>query len=262
MHAYTLFPEEIETMHAVVMDHTKTNTVHIPTSEEILFCWPNITMDRRITWRMIRARTCYSPYWIYARVFDNPNVSLDIVVANLNYPWDWDMLSEHPDIPVIFKLQTPHLPWNYTIISWHYATLALMTNHSWLNWDLDAIVRSDRLTKKWLIGLAHLPWNYRRLSRCRFVDIEVLRALPHADWDWDMLSGQIKLMDILVYFRLNWNFAIVARHPRMTCELMLRNSQIPWQYEWVPHLFGHISREAFYQALAERRKTETCPTLI
>lgn len=141
----------------------------------------------------------------YNRIGGNP---LETLILNYpNKPWNWNSLSENPNITAKIIETFPNKPWNWDILS-----------------------ESPFLTIKVVVKLKEKPWNWKKLSsNCCFKmkDIEQNISLK---WNWNELSKNpnltIEFLKIHKEFPLNW--CEVSKNPAITVRIIAENNYIPW----------------------------------
>ena len=60
--------------------------------------------------------------WDYDGLSENPNITWEIVQANPTKPWDYDDLSENPNITCEIVQANQHKPWDYKNLSYNPMT--------------------------------------------------------------------------------------------------------------------------------------------
>jgi hypothetical protein len=55
--------------------------------------------------------------WNYESLSENPNITWEIVDANPQIPWDFHLLSMNPNISFDVVEQNPQIPWSYHNLS-------------------------------------------------------------------------------------------------------------------------------------------------
>lgn len=93
----------------------------------------------------------------------------DFVKSELDKPWDWELLSKHPNITWNIVRDNPDKPWDWKTIS---------GNPNIVNWK---IVKSN--PKK--------PWDWSGLSENPNISWKILNDNPDKPWDWDAFSGNV-----------------------------------------------------------------------
>ena len=56
-------------------------------------------------------------YWNWNFISQNPNITWNIIQANLDKPWNWDRLSENPNITWEIVRDNPDKPWVWAYLS-------------------------------------------------------------------------------------------------------------------------------------------------
>lgn len=106
-----------------------------------VFDYNTLTLDKRLTWEFFRL-----PYMkdisieFNHNVSINPNITIDIILNNLNWPWDWYCLSQNPGIVWQNYIDNPTLPW-----------------------DLDGLSQNPNITYDIIINNLNISWNWELL---------------------------------------------------------------------------------------------------
>ena len=173
---------------------------------------------------------------IWSNVSENPNVTLKLVLAYPDKPWDWSALScRLPWADVIAK---PYLRWDWNILiarrdvtseiikkfpnrkkgdiklcsRWHYKKLCKRANILDLiredpkrgHWQ--ALSDNDHVTLKFVEEFIDKPWDWKQLSSHACITFEFVKAHPNKPWSWEKISGndKISLQDIVKHPRCVW----------------------------------------------------------
>jgi len=100
--------------------------------------------------------------WDHMRLLENPNITWEIVQANLDKDWNYIFLSKNPNITWDIVQANPQIKWDY---------FGLSQNPN-ITWE---IVR-DNIDK---------DWNYILLSKNPNITWDIVRANPQIKWDYE-----------------------------------------------------------------------------
>jgi hypothetical protein len=119
----------------------------------------------------------------WANISQHARISLKIIRANRNLPWDWYMLSMNNNITVREQIQSQDLPWDWDMISYHgRLTLDIVLSNPTIRWSwyyLSAKIHLDEISAN-----PHLGWNWRMVSSNRTLTAQFV--LAHLDYPWDL----------------------------------------------------------------------------
>lgn len=194
--------------------------------------------------------------WCYGYVSVNPNVTLDIISNNLDFPWT-NNLGINKNVTLEFVLKYPDLPWNWQYLSQnrYITTIQVIENHT-LNWVWEQV--SNNIVKpedtKLIFKNSDLPWDWESLSyvlrvtnedikfttkwndRClsgnKSITWKLVVSNPQIKWDYDRLimNPNITLDIIMSNLHLFLNFESLSYNPSLTLKQVLDNPKLPWNW--------------------------------
>lgn len=125
--------------------------------------------------------------WDYSILSSHPNlnVSIDFIVKKSDKEWNWTELSKNKklalSIEVLSKTHDKKWDWN------------ALTKRSDIHLDKDILLarkvengKIDYLNE--LAWVSTKTWDWEFLSRAKWIDGELLKALPNQKWDWKIIS--------------------------------------------------------------------------
>ena len=80
----------------------------------------NITIEQKwnqIFWSFIQENSDKPWNWNY--ISENPNITWDIIKENPDKPWNWYYISKNPNITMDIIRENPDNPWNWGVISFN-----------------------------------------------------------------------------------------------------------------------------------------------
>lgn len=142
--------------------------------------------------------------WDFEALSENPGITPEIVLENLELPWKLRGLSKNPnttwDLVLAIRETNPVIA-NLPDVR-HY----LMRNDADDEWDLDELSANPGITWEVVKNNPLVPWNYSRLSINPNVTWEIVQANPRQPWD----------------------FMGLAQNPNITDEIIRNNLTLPW----------------------------------
>jgi hypothetical protein len=178
-------------------------------------------------------------WWSYIQTFPedkinwytlsrNPNLTCEIIEANLHLPWKWYAMTYNPNITLDYIKQHPDRPWCWGVISEKKeVTWEIIQANPDLPWDWWGISRNPNIT--WEIIQANLdkPWKW-----------ETVCSNPNMTWDninkcilydkakrgYDTISGFLFINEKEEFDR------IVSRTLIFKHELMACTGQAGWYF--------------------------------
>ena len=94
-------------------------------------------------WKFINSYQCECLDWSW--ISENPNLTMDIINANLDKPWEWYFVSHNPNITIKDILDNPDKPWE-----WDYISM------------------NPNLTMKDILDNPDKPWRWNLISQNKF----------------------------------------------------------------------------------------------
>jgi hypothetical protein len=146
----------------------------------------------------------------YNFLSENPNIALDIVKANLDKPWKWDLLSLYLPINKEDIENNLDLPWKNSYF--------LQRSFTKLEDNIEKDLKfywtptNPNITEKYVMKTLNHPWNFSILSY-------------HKNITWDLIKKTKRY--------LPWNFNNVCKNPNITWEIMRDNSDIFNDYYYI-----------------------------
>ena len=151
---------------------------------------------------------CPKKEWDYQLLSENPNITWDIVQAHPGKPWDYSMLSGNPSITWEVVQSTLGRP----EIDWDYSELSANPNITWDivqanpdppggKWDYQYLSKNPNITWEIVRDNPNPPggkWDYYQLSRNPNITWDIVQStkgLPKIKWNYPQLSTNKFLYD-------------------------------------------------------------------
>jgi hypothetical protein len=118
----------------------------------------------------------------------NTNLTIDIIINNLDKQWNWFLLSNNKNIK--FKDILKHLN---IINNWNWYELCLKEDLEWndiisnpkLPWDWSAISQNYNLTTfEFIMNNPDKPWKWLNISKNPNITWDIISSNPELPWDW------------------------------------------------------------------------------
>jgi hypothetical protein len=112
-------------------------------------------------------------------ISQNPNITLEIIESNPNYPWDWDSISYNPNITIEIIEKNPEKPWEWLQISQNpNITMKIIEVNQNKEWNWYCISRNPNITWKIIESNPNKPWDWRCVSYNPNISMEIVKANP------------------------------------------------------------------------------------
>lgn len=151
--------------------------------------WNMSAVSRIIDWKDIVKNP--DMRW-HSDKYKNPSLTLDIIINNPNYPWDFDSISANPNLTWDFVLSRPREKWNLYYLHKNKCVTPEIVNSgrnpviAFWNWNylcenpnftFDILSKADLQTS----GIVALSKNPN-------VTPEIIEDNPEFPWDWEAIS--------------------------------------------------------------------------
>jgi hypothetical protein len=146
--------------------------------------------------------------WDYAST--HPNISTNFILEHLDFPWDWDVIVQNPNLNMTFiNIIKQLLPEAYSQLS--IPNIALHKNITMKD------IRENSFPRYWL-------------SQNPNLEIEYVIANPSQHWNWSYLSKNPGI-DITKNPKLTWNYYEASYNPNLSIAFVIANPDKGW--DWV-----------------------------
>ena len=151
-------------------------------------------------------------------VSSNPNLTLEFINKHSDVKWDWHYyLSKNQYITLDIIIANLDKPWNWPKVSMNYnLTLDFINQHPNVNWDWNMISRNMNLDT--IDANPDLKWDWYRGVSCNpNVTMEFINKHKNKDWEWNYISQycNITLTDIVNNPDRHWNMRGILRNPHI-----------------------------------------------
>lgn len=203
--------------------------------------------------------------FLWYGISQNPNITFQTVVDNINLPWNWMSLSMNPSINITHVLTPPILQWDWQNLSSNVSiTMDDVIKHPLLPWVwstiTSTIVRNKTFSFKKLVENPHVPFYLPSVVLDPSLTVEQLHAvflMSSRDRNKVAISMSFninltwQLIDQYNYLDWNWNaiaanpaFTIdsilekvpdiakynLSSHPHITIDIIKKNKDIHWSW--------------------------------
>lgn len=180
------------------------------------------------------------------------HISLDEILDNLDFPWDWNQISSRSDISMKYVQDHIQLPWNFHLLSqkkdidwelvekyihnsWDFGTLSkrkgiplrLVAAHP-TKWDIKTVFH---VNKYWeLVDLfPAMNWNFRKMDDAPWW---LITKFPYACWYWRSLSirEDLPIPFLRTHVDLEWSWDKLSLNPSITAEFVYHHRWYPWNW--------------------------------
>ena len=96
----------------------------------------------------------------------NPNITWEIIQANLDKPWDWNWISDNPNITWEIIQQNPDKPWDWSMISQNpNITWEIIQQNPDKSWNWDWMACNPNITWEFIQANPDKPWDGYGISK-------------------------------------------------------------------------------------------------
>jgi hypothetical protein len=208
--------------------------------------WTNLSQNPKITWDII-LNNLDKP-WKFRFVGLNKNITWQNIIDNLDYQWDWILLTAFK--PITWSIIKPHLDlfknkleWN--IMSHNFDFEILKNLGLTVPWNFQNLSRSNIINWDIVIKYKNQNWNWDCLSESENLDYNIIVKHINKPWNWDKISLNLKITSV-VLFNLNnhnWDWTNLSYNKSITEEILINYPDKPWNYACLSSSRNSISKE-------------------
>lgn len=146
-----------------------------------------ISLNENLEWNLIQKIDYNILNWMV--LSKHKNITLDILLNNINYPWNWYFISFNPNLTLEFIKENINLPWDFNTLS-----------------------RNKVITWNFVKSNENLDWNWFELSSHPNIKIENIKENTQYNWSWDRVSQNpnLKPIHIINYKKCQWNWYYIS----------------------------------------------------
>ena len=174
----------------------------------------------------------------YMLLSGNPNISLAVIDANPEKPWDWFYVSELPSVTLEYVLQHLDKGWDWFTLSFSLElTMQDILSNQALPWDWDglSINKCRTITLNDIVANIDKSWNWNYLSANSKFTLADIDNSAHLPWQYEFVSKNVNLT---LYYVLsnpekNWNWNLISQNPGITLDDITSNIDLPWNWRFI-----------------------------
>jgi hypothetical protein len=154
-------------------------------------------------------------------------ITLNIIDQNLDKPWNWYHISQHPNIK--------------------WSDIKNNINKNEYNWDYNGLSERKDLDLKYVTNNINKPWNWCSLS-FNNINWDFVSKNLNKPWNWFYISQHpnIKWSDIknnLDNPGCKWKWKYISNNPNINCKIINANLDKPWNWQVLSYNFKNITEE-------------------
>jgi hypothetical protein len=166
--------------------------------------------------RNLIKRLFYGPEvvkWDYERLSQSPNIDLSVVKQLMNQPWRWRWISANPGITWDDIKSNPELPW-----VWYYVS----TNPN-ITWDI--IEANPDIPWSWPCVLLNPDLTWGRIKSSIWTQ--------RPPWTYGYHQDDDRLITVLRSICDSQDWITISSHPSITWDYIVNNPELPWAWEGI-----------------------------
>ncbi len=179
--------------------------------------------------------------WNYNYLSENPNITMKYVKENPDKDWSYKYLSLNPNITMEDVKLNPDKEWNYYYLSRNpNITMKDVKLNPDKEWNYNYLSQNPNITMKDVKENPNKNWNYDYLSRNPNITMKDVKLNPDKDWDYKYLSlnPNITMKDVKLNPDIKWHYCRLSLNPNITAKEVKENSDKEWDY-------GFLSQNKF-----------------
>ena len=182
--------------------------------------------------------------WNYSILSCNPNITMEYIEENLNLNWSWQLIAYHPNLTTDMIKKHPNKLWcwdSYSVITQGFTQFYinpkiisfLLEEYPIieLSWDILSLHLPIEIVDKYF----KKPWNFEYLSLNPNLTIDFIDKYPNMCWNWSELSKHPDLtIDFIEkYSDKLWDWNIISKYSKITIKHIKDNPNKPWNWKGI-----------------------------
>jgi len=177
--------------------------------------------------------------------------------------WDWEELSENPNITMEDIQENPDFPWNWRYISQNpNLTLDFIYKNPSKDWDWNYVSKNSGITWEDIKNNIDLPWRWNFVSQNPTITSDIVKENPDKYWAHASFyrNPSMKMLNIEYYIgripddfpsRSNIDIETIlfiilksessirplmydfSKNSNLTIDLVKKNMNLPWSWFWI-----------------------------
>lgn len=177
-------------------------------------------------------------------------VRWEYIISNMDFPWEWYIISCREDADIDFMLKNRDIPWFWSGVSRNpKLNLQTILENPTIPWDFEEIGKQPYIT--WDIVQKHrlwnhpdktkrkIPWSFRGLSMNPNITPEIVLANPKCQWSYPCLSCNPNITEEFVKktIKKNWDPYKLYRNPALSFDFL--TTRQPAMTNWWYYVLAH-----------------------
>jgi hypothetical protein len=139
--------------------------------------WWHISTRSEITWDIILNNP--NKPWDFNGLSQNPNITINIIKDNILKKWNWIHISKNKGITWDAIVNNPELPWNWFTISQNpNITLRIIKENPDKPWNWYFISMNPNITWKIIEDNPDKPWDWNGFSKNPNITLKIIKDNP------------------------------------------------------------------------------------
>lgn len=224
-----------DTNWTIVSEYTTRFALETSDGRSIPWEWSYLTINPNLKWQWIEKAVAsgVSPQEFSNMLSKSPCVTLEIVLANPEFSWNWHRLSANPNFTVDMALAHPDLPWSWPALSQNASTtLDKIERYPKMPWDHIYLSLNPNLTPEFMQKHSEFEWAYSWMSYSGCLTDKFIKKFPKAPWCWEKIIGnkksKISWKHIGKHIDAETKMRPLSQNPAVTMEIVRSNPDIGW----------------------------------
>ena len=147
--------------------------------------------------------------WDWDLISNNPNITMDIINKYPDKPWNWNRISENPNITMNMIENNLDKPWNWKMVSKNpNLTIDFIDKHFNKYWNWNCIVSNKRIFEEALNNI-NKEWRFTSIPHCKIKFIKKVVRNPWIIYDSEHYINNV------------------------TMEMVIKNPDKPWEWGYI-----------------------------
>jgi hypothetical protein len=195
--------------------------------------------------------------WNYNALSENPNITWDFIKANLDKPWNFEQLSRTQCITWEIVQQNPNILWSYYYLSQNpNITWDIVKLHPTRDWDSISLTINPNIN--WNIIKANPnhtflgknnKWNWGFMTLSSKITLDIIKQNPNIPWNSRFITGNPNITwdEIQQNPDIEWDYNDLSRNSNMTWDIIKANPNKKWNYSILTNANSNITFDIIRQ---------------
>lgn len=168
-------------------------------------------------------------YWDYDILIANPNITWDIICANPQIPWNKNLFVYNPNFS--YDILVNNMDIFRPVLFDGYIPIRYIRENINLPWNWYNITANNDIDIEFILENAHRPLNWSYVSTCGNLTIKDIIDNPQLPWDYSTISFSYDItIDIAIKYKDKLNWIYISENKGITPSDIEKHIDLPWDW--------------------------------